>query len=157
MLRERGAALTGLGIGLGLMYFLDPERGRRRRALAKDKLTHSTHRGIDAMGAAGRDLTHRANGLVARARSTFDRTPVDDVVLVERVRSQLGRVVSHPHAIVVDATGGRVRMRGPVLGSEVDRLVRAVARVRGVRDVVNALDVHEQAGSVFFHHQPSRL
>jgi hypothetical protein len=29
ILHERGALLTGLGVGVGLMYFLDPERGRR--------------------------------------------------------------------------------------------------------------------------------
>lgn len=32
MLQDRGAVLTGLGVGVGLMYLLDPERGRRRRA-----------------------------------------------------------------------------------------------------------------------------
>jgi hypothetical protein len=30
MLQDRGAMLTGLGIGLGLMYFLDPERHESR-------------------------------------------------------------------------------------------------------------------------------
>jgi hypothetical protein len=34
VLQERGALLTGLGVGAGLVYWLDPERGRRRRASA---------------------------------------------------------------------------------------------------------------------------
>jgi hypothetical protein len=148
MLRDRGAALTGLGIGIGLMYFLDPERGRRRRALLRDKLAHSAHLSMGAMGATGRDLTHRTTGAVARVRGSFDRGPVDDVVLVQRIRAQLGRVVSHPHAIVVDATAGRARLRGPILRHDVDRLVRAVQRVRGVRDIVNELDVHARPDGI---------
>jgi uncharacterized membrane protein len=41
MLQDRGAMLTGLGLGLGLMYFFDPERGRRRRALVRDQTAHA--------------------------------------------------------------------------------------------------------------------
>jgi BON domain len=145
MLRVRGAALTGLGVGIGLMYFLDPGRGRRRRGILRDKLAHTAHLGIDAAGATGRDLSHRTAGLVARLRSAFDHRPVDDVVLVERVRSQLGRLVTRPHAIAVDATAGRVRLRGAVLRDEAKRLLRSVERVRGVHDVVNELDVREQS------------
>ena len=148
MLRDRGTALTGLGVGVGLMYFLDPERGRRRRALVKDKLTHTAHLGVDAMGATGRDLSHRTAGAVARVRGALDRRPVDDVVLVQRMRAQLGRVVTHPHAIAVDATAGRVRLRGPILRQEVDRLIRAAHRVRGVRDIVNELEVHARPDGI---------
>ena len=115
MIMRGGAVLTGLGVGAGLMYFLDPERGRRRRALVKDKLAHSAHVSAGAMGTATRDLAHRASGAIARARSTLRQRPVDDVVLVERVRAQLGRLASHPHAIAVDATAGRIRVRGPIV------------------------------------------
>ncbi len=31
------ALLSGIGVGAALMYVLDPDRGRRRRALARDK------------------------------------------------------------------------------------------------------------------------
>jgi hypothetical protein len=132
--------LTGLGLGVGLMYFLDPERGRRRRALVRDKITHTTHASADAMGTFGRDLAHRAAGLAARARSALHRRPVDDGVLVERVRSKLGRLVAHPHAVDVDATDGCVRLRGAILQSELPRLMRTIGRVRGVRAVENGLE-----------------
>src|SRR4051812_35769009 len=36
-----GLALVGLGAGL--MYFLDPDRGRRRRALVRDQFIHALH------------------------------------------------------------------------------------------------------------------
>jgi uncharacterized membrane protein len=147
-LQERGALLTGLGLGAGLMYLFDPERGRRRRALVRDRLTHSAHRSADAAGATGRDVAHRATGIVSRVRGAFDRAPVEDVVLVERVRAQLGRLVSHPHAIDVGADDGVVTLSGPILAAEVPRLLAAVERVRGVREVVNTLEEHKQAGNV---------
>jgi uncharacterized membrane protein/osmotically-inducible protein OsmY len=148
MLQERGALLTGLGVGVGLMYFLDPERGRRRRALIRDRLAHSAHISTEAMGATGRDVMHRATGAVSRVRGTFQRGPADDVVLIERVRAKLGRLVSHPHAIEVDAVDGVVTLRGPILQAEVPRLLSDVEHVRGVREVVNALDEHKEAGDV---------
>jgi hypothetical protein len=145
MLRNNRALLTGLGLGVGLMYFMDPERGRRRRTLVRDKVAHTTRVSSNALGGAGLDLAHRAAGLLARARGVLRRRPVDDGVLVERVRAKLGRLVSHPHAVDVNAIDGYVRLRGAVLQSEVPRLVRAVARVPGVRDVINALNVHLSA------------
>jgi osmotically-inducible protein OsmY len=146
MLRNNRALLTGLGLGVGLMYFLDPERGRRRRALVRDKVAHATRVSTNALGSAGVDLAHRATGLVARVRSVLRSGPVDDDVLVERVRAKLGRMVSHPHAIAVAAVEGVVRLRGPVLQSEVQRLMRSVTRVAGVRRIVNQLEAHSSVG-----------
>jgi uncharacterized membrane protein len=46
------------------------------------------------------------------------------------------------------ASEGVVRLQGPILKREAGQLIRAVSRVRGVRDVIDHLDVHEQAGHV---------
>lgn len=148
MLQDRGAVLTGLGIGVALMYFLDPERGRRRRSLIRDRVAHSKNVSAEAMGATGRDVVHRATGAAARIRGRLRRRSVDDIVLVERVRAQLGRLVSHPRAIDVEAKDGVVTLRGPILQAEVPRLVGAVERIRGVREVVSALEEHKQPGNV---------
>jgi osmotically-inducible protein OsmY len=139
MLRINRTMLTGLGLGVGLMYFLDPERGRRRRALIRDKVAHAAHAGNDAIGAFGRDISHRLAGVRARASGAFHGGPVDDSVLVERVRSRMGRVVSHPQAIEVDAADGCVRLRGSILQSELPGLMQTIARVRGVRSIDNNL------------------
>jgi uncharacterized membrane protein len=148
-MQDRGAVLTGLGLGVGLMYFLDPERGRRRRALARDRLTHAARVGGDAVGATGRDVAHRTSGAGARLRRLVNRdSRADDRVLVERVRAQLGRLVSHPHAIRVDASDGIVTLRGAILEAEVPRLLSAVERIRGVRSVTSELEGHKQAGNV---------
>lgn len=133
MLQDRGAVLTGLGIGVGLMYLLDPERGRRRRARIGDQVVHATTITGDAAGATSRDVAHRASGAMSRLRGTWGRRPVDDGVLVERVRAQLGRVASHPHAVDVGAADGVVTLRGPILQHEVRRLLNTVERVAGAR------------------------
>ena len=36
--------LAGVGMGAGLMYILDPQTGRRRRALARDKMANAAHK-----------------------------------------------------------------------------------------------------------------
>jgi hypothetical protein len=73
---------------------------------------------------------------------------VDDLVLAERVRATLGRVVSHPHAIQVVSSGGFVVLRGPILEREAEPLLSAARHVRGVREVIDQLERHEQAGTV---------
>jgi hypothetical protein len=73
---------------------------------------------------------------------------VADEVLVGRVRSKIGRVVSHPSAIEVTADQGRITLRGPVLAREVEDLLAAVSSVQGVADVENRLEAHEQVSGV---------
>jgi uncharacterized membrane protein len=137
----------GMGFGAALMYLLDPGRGRRRRAQLRDQLTSAVNRAACRANVAARDLSHRARGLAAEARSTFiGAEQPDDRVLVERVRSAIGRAVSHPHALHVEAADGRVTLSGPVLAREVPHLLACVAAVPGVRGVEDALDVHEEAG-----------
>lgn len=146
---SRPTSLIGAaGLGAGLMYLFDPERGRRRRALIHDKVVHLTHQVEDAVDVTVTDLGHRVRGLFAEVRGAFAPDRADDQVLVERVRSSIGRVVRHPGAILVDVEGGRVTLRGPVLADEVDRLIGRVQAVRGVREVTSSLEVHQEPGDV---------
>ena len=148
MLQPRGTVLTGLALGASVMYFLDPDRGRARRARMRDQLTHAVRVSGDALGATGRDVAHRTTGAAARVRGMLHHDAVDDDVLVERVRAQIGRAVSHPRAIQVHAEKGLVTLTGPVLTAEIPRLVRATERVRGVREVIAALEQHDEPGNV---------
>ena len=38
------ALVAGLGLGAGLMYYLDPDRGSRRRTHARNQLIHASNR-----------------------------------------------------------------------------------------------------------------
>lgn len=142
------SVVSGVAAGLGLMYFLDPAQGRRRRALVRDQMVHAAHKTGDAMDATSRDIANRAKGAVAELRGRFQHREVSDDVLRDRVRARVGAVIGHAGSIDVDASDGRVTLSGPVLAHEVARLLRRVAAVRGVRDVEDRLDVHAEPGNV---------
>jgi len=144
--RRTAGVIAAAGLGALLMYLLDPQQGRRRVALARDRGAHLARVGRETADVGLRDLGHRTSGLIARVRAALRRAPPSDVVLVERVRARLGRVVSHPHAVEVAASDGRVTLAGPVLKSEHGPLLHAVRAVRGVRELRSHLDVHERAG-----------
>ncbi len=133
--------LAGIGIGAALMYFIDPVGGGRRRALARDKATSAIHSVGRGLKGRGEDLRNRARGAAAELRNAGDDNPDDDQ-LVARVRSELGHHVEHARAIEVTAERGRVTLRGPVLGSELDDVLATTRKVRGVEAVDNRLDVH---------------
>lgn len=136
--------LTSFGVGAGIMYILDPRQGHRRRALARDKMLHYYREAGRAANVTAKDLAHRAKGLVAETRGRIvDRAGVPDDILIARVRSELGRVASHVHAIEVGADNGMVILRGPVLADEVESIFYRVSRVRGVQSVRNDLDVFQ--------------
>ncbi len=65
------AWIGGMAVGALAMYVFDPQRGRRRRALARDKAIHAAHVAGDRFGATSRDLRNRAQGLVAETRSSL--------------------------------------------------------------------------------------
>ena len=143
------ALLGGLGVGALLMYVLDPQRGARRRALARDKATRLRHRAGEALGAHSRDLRNRSRGVAAKTRSLVQKEEsVPDEVLAERVRSRIGRAVSHPGSIEVAASDGVVTVSGPVLAEEMDGLLSAVRDTPGVDDVADLLEVHDEPDDV---------
>ena len=140
--------LLGAAVGAGLIYMLDPQSGRRRRALVGDKLTRATNVSWDACQTTTRDFVNRSRGIAAATRARLRREQVADDVLVERVRAKLGRVCSHPRAIDVLADNGRVILRGPILAQEAPQTVSMVESVRGVRMVTNELELHATAENV---------
>src|SRR5262245_4041237 len=106
--------LAGAGSGLVAAWLLDPQLGRRRRAMLRDKAVRTVHEVTGVVDTGVRDLAHRAKGRVATTRGRFSRAEVDDDVLCERVRAELGRCVSHPHAIQVTCASGQVTLSGPI-------------------------------------------
>ncbi|HVI21920.1 MAG TPA: BON domain-containing protein, partial [Myxococcales bacterium] len=93
-----------------------------------------------------RDLTQRGKGRIYEISHADETVP--DSLLVERVRAQIGRAVSHSRPIQVDALDGCAILSGPILAAEVEPLIEIVSKVRGVRSIESRLDVHEDAGSL---------
>lgn len=148
MVKKTWAGVGGVGVGAALMYLFDPEKGKRRRALLRDKFVHVTHSAGEKLDVKSRDAANRVQGLVARTKSLLTSERVPDTVVAERVRARLGHVVSHPGSIDVTVKDGRVTLGGPALSRELDALLDDVARVRGVTGVENKLELHEEPGSV---------
>ena len=65
--------LAGFAVGavLGSLaaFMFDPQQGRRRRSLVRDKVVHAGVVGRDYVDGKTRDLRNRAQGVVAEMRS----------------------------------------------------------------------------------------
>jgi osmotically-inducible protein OsmY len=147
-MNKKAALVGGLGLGAALMYLFDPDRGRRRRALIRDKAEGAANKASDYAGKMSRDLRNRAYGVVAETKSIFHHEEVTDDVLIDRVRAKLGHYSAHVGAIDVTAQGGTVILSGSIVAKEVPEVLRAVRSVRGVKSVENQLRMHPEPGSV---------
>ena len=84
------ALLGAMGLGAALMYFLDPDNGRRRRALVRDQYDHGKRVVEDATEAAVRNAANHARGAIARVQNRIASTheapqALDDSVYVGEV------------------------------------------------------------------------
>ena len=122
------------------MYFADPVRGHRRRSIARDKIKSSALSFSKTASKTRRDMANRAYGVWARSKHLLSDHLADDPIIEERVRSKMGRVVSHPNAIKVDAAEGKVTLTGLILADEINELLRCVRSVPGVKAVENLLE-----------------
>ncbi|WP_285708772.1 SRPBCC family protein [Microtetraspora sp. NBRC 16547] len=145
--RTLGAAGAGVCAGVVIEYLCDPDRGRTRRALVRDKAAHATHKMQNSFTVLSSDLPNRGRGALAAARHRIlTERDVDDRVLHERVRAQLGRYVAHPHAVEVHVDDRIVTLSGDILSEEDRRARWAVRRVAGVRRVDCRWKTHPEAG-----------
>ena len=114
--------VTGASFGAGVMYILDPEVGRRRRALLKDQFASLPNTAQQGASVTARDLRNRSFGFFSEARARLFDNKTSDEVLVDRVRSKLGFFVRHPSSIDIQAQDARIILSGPVLSDEVQEL-----------------------------------
>jgi len=138
----------GAALGAMAAYVLDPYRGKRRRAIFRDKarsaLLHMQH----LARVSARDLRHRVQGLLAAPRPFVRSGVPDDLVLIERARAKMGRVVSHPHAIQIGACAGRITLSGPIVAGEAGPLLDAVRSVWGVSGIDDHLVAYDRPESI---------
>ncbi len=147
-MRKPLIAACALLAGAVAMFYLDPQGGRRRRALTRDKVSATYHDARVRAEAKARVAADRARGMVAEARRRlwpFGRP--SDAQLNARVRAQLGHVVRNPHAIQTEVQAGCVQLRGKVLRHEIDGLMAGLWSVPGVQRIVNELAVYTEPGS----------
>lgn len=139
---DPGLFVLGALMGAGVMYLFDPDRGRRRRALLRDRLVHGAHEAEDLGGAAAssaRHMRNRARGMLAETRTRMIDTRVEDSVLEGRLRAELGRLVQPVGDIRAEVLEGAVRLTGTIDPAEEERLVTGLRRVPGVVSLHNQL------------------
>ena len=146
--RERWAWSAGCSVAAGatgalLMYFLDPDQGRRRRSMGRDRLAGSMRRGWRALTRRGRDVTADAYGLVQQATHVEPQhwSVPNDATLAHRIESELFRGSDIPKGrISINAEGGMIVLRGELDRPEQIRKIEdAVAAMPGVRGVHSLL------------------
>jgi osmotically-inducible protein OsmY len=125
--------------GAAGMYFHDPQAGRRRRALARDRGTGAVRELEHSARTAGRDASNRMRGAMAEAKSHIEAAPVDDDTLHERIRAKLGHLLDRPSAVEVTVTGGHVTLSGEASDEDAAEVARYVAGMQGVSDVESRL------------------
>jgi hypothetical protein len=132
-----------IGVGIGALGYalLEPDRGGARRAMIRDRAMSGGREFARGVQRRSKYIKDRTAGVIHDAAQRIREKDIPDDILEERVRAQLGRPVTNPRALTVSAHGGCVELSGSVLADEVGGLLRTVRRVRGVKEVVNNLDV----------------
>ena len=69
------SAVGWLALGAGLMYLFDPNLGRRRRHVFRDRLIRQSRKLKSAADATARDAWHRGVGLAHEARVSMSPAP----------------------------------------------------------------------------------
>lgn len=140
--------LIGASLGALAMYFLDPQRGHARRTLVRDKVYSVARKARRRAEQVAHNLKNRSLGAVKDLQSHLRAGESDDSILELRVRSSIGRKVSHARALRVSATNGNITLSGPILKREVARLISCVESVPGVRAVTDELSKFDRAGDI---------
>jgi uncharacterized membrane protein len=133
--------LVTMGLGAGLMYFLDPQHGERRRTLVRDRANRFVNNLDESIDMAVEDARNRARGVLSEMTARLSDQSAPGWILEERVRSNLGRLARHARTVTVTADGGRVVLSGPVLREDEESIVKTAMRTRGVHGVDNRLQV----------------
>ena len=130
-------------VGAGLAYFLDPQNGRRRRNMARDRATAFFRRLWRRGERGGRAVAAEAYGVSQKVTHLREeeKPPPDDVTLARKVESEIFRNPEVPKGqIDVNAQNGVVVLRGEAPTPDmINDLVEKTRKIQGVVDVENLL------------------
>jgi osmotically-inducible protein OsmY len=130
-------------VGLAAGYFLDPDSGKRRRHIARDRTLAVIRRGADRTRRQAGYRAGQVEGKVEAAKSKAgpEKPAPNDQALAERVKSEIFQPADAPKGSVnINVEEGIVYLRGEVKRpEEIRKLVEEAGAVDGVRGVENLL------------------
>ena len=130
--------------GAAVMYFLDPDRGEGRRAVARDRFEAMVRRGKLNVERQARYRQGQAEGIMhevaSRGRS---EAPGDDIAIKDRVESEVfGRRGFPKGKVNAEVVNGRLRLDGELDSeAEIAEVIAECRAVPGVREVESYLHV----------------
>jgi osmotically-inducible protein OsmY len=132
-----------LGLGALLAYFFDPDNGRRRRALARDRVPAFFRRMNEKAERTGKAVAAEAEGVKQKAMhlKEEEKPQPDDVTLARKVETEIFRDADVPKGqINVNAENGKIVLRGEVeKPAMIKDLEKRAKKVQGVAEVENLL------------------
>jgi osmotically-inducible protein OsmY len=136
--------LLALGalLGAAVAYLFDPESGRRRRAMLRDRSAGFVRQSGRKTARAGRAAAAEAYGVSQKVQHLKEEPKeYDDATLAQKVQSEIFRDADVPKGqINVNAEDGIVVLRGEVERPElIEELVERTRQVQGVREVQNLM------------------
>jgi osmotically-inducible protein OsmY len=135
---------AGAAAGAAAAHFLDPQSGRRRRAVARDQAVSKAKQGASAAQTQAEYAAGKVQGAAAAATPSGTRLEdADDVTLARKVETEIFRDPEAPKGDVsVDVQAGVAYLRGAVDDqSWIERLGEAARQVDGIKGVKNLLHV----------------
>ena len=133
---------AGAAAGAAAAHFLDPQSGRRRRAVARDQALSKAKQGAAAAQTQAKHAAGKVQGAAAGATPSGSRLQdADDVTLARKVETEIFRDPGAPKGDVsVDVQAGVAYLRGAVNDqSWIERLGEAARQVDGIKGVKNLL------------------
>jgi osmotically-inducible protein OsmY len=130
-------------LGAAVAYLFDPQSGRRRRAVLRDRGAALARKSFRRLGRAQRHAQAEAYGLSQKAHHLREEAKPrpDDATLAQKVETEIFRDPEVPKGqINVNAENGTVVLRGEVNTPDLIRdLEERTRKVQGVEEVENLL------------------
>lgn len=144
-MRKFLASLGLIALGGLIMYLVDPDRGRSRRARLADQAEARTKDVADAVSATARYQAGVVKGVAHDVADVFtsDESDYSDAELRQKVRSEvIGPTDLGDAEVEIDVRDGEVSVRGSLDDDKTRRrLIKAIEKIDGVRSVEDQLEV----------------
>ncbi len=145
--RASGTSTKAVGaagaVGLAAGYFLDPDSGKRRRHIARDRALGLIRRGADKTRREADYVAGTVEGKVeaAKSKTAPEKPAPNDQALAERVKSEIFQPADTPkESVNINVENGIVYLRGEVKRpDQIRKLVKEAGAVDGVQGVENLL------------------